>query len=238
MAIVGKPGEETLLLTGWSDVEVRAVQACRDAAVPMLKALYAGGGCDATRRVAAATDCRRFGAMKYASAVAAFQATWQTNRETFANRLLKAVGGQANPLARSVIVEGLPKADGMYGSRTAMALSLVATQVPECVCVMQAFGQTAAGKDLLQALSDVRVVNQNAPSPQTEPQPPVQQPQPQSQQQPQQPQQTQITFQDDQKVWVPQQRETNAAVYWGVGIAVLLAAGGTWYYFRGRKGGR
>lgn len=240
MAIAAKQGEEVVFLLGWSDAAVKAVQACRDAAVPMLQALFAGKGCDPTRKLENATNCRRYGLVRYEEAVADFQRIWQANYKIFAGKMFEVIGTSGNSAVDSVLTTGLPNPDGLYGTNTGTALSLLHLGVPLCACQMAAWGQTAAGKEELRVLSSVRVVNHDV-APRQQQQQQQQLPQQQQQQQlPSQQQQTQVVFDQQQTapVFAAPERNVSPLVYWGVGIAVLLAAGGTWYVLRRRKGRR
>jgi hypothetical protein len=206
----------------------------------MLATLGAGGGCDPTKNMPGATNCRRFGKAEFAGSIQAFQQAWNANYKTFAPRFFDALGALSGAY-EEVLTVGLSD-DGIYGLRTAVALqfsgyvpSARSDAPPVCACEMQGYLGTPAGQQLSKEI--VYAVGNELEQPPVAPDPEPQQPQ-QPQQPAQQPPPAVVQFQQDQPVAGTLGRETNTTVYWGVGILALLAAGGTWYYLKGRKGRR
>jgi hypothetical protein len=239
MAISAPEGTDVLQLTTWNDQEVQALQRVRGAAGSMMSQLAAGVGCDPTQAMPGATTCRHYGLATFASHVESFQRVWNANFKTFAARMYaeEIDPNHGNPDIDDVLTVGLG-VDGKYGPKTATAMVLVggdwAAQggfPPKCACQMRAFMATDAGINAARGIV-MPVVNQLTPSA------PPDDPEPQQPQQPQQPPPAVVQFQQDQPVAGTLGRETNTTVYWGVGILALLAAGGTWYYLKGRKGRR
>ena len=237
MAISAQPDEQVLLLNTWTDPELTALGAVRAAAARMLTGLGSGVGCDSTQKMPGATTCRRFGLALYAQDVEGFQEAWNANYKSFAPRLYAEWINQGeNAIVDEVLSIGLT-ADGKYGERTATAMVLVsewgAGYPPKCACEMKAWVASAAGASGLQWMG-VRAVNSIEEPVSPAPTPPSDGPGGQQPQQPPPP--AVVQFQQDQPVAATLGRQTNTTVYWGIGILALLAAGGTWYYLKGRKG--
>jgi hypothetical protein len=239
MATTAQQGEQVLLLNTWTDPELQALAAVRSAAARMLAGLGSGVGCDPTQNMPGATTCRRFGLALYAQDIEGFQAGWNANYKTFAPRLYAEwVQLGQNDVIDEVLGAGLT-ADGKYGPKTATAMVLVnewtAGDPPKCACEMRAWVNSAAGASGLQWMQ-VPAVNAIEPAAQPATPPPAAPSQPAQPSQPVQPPQ-QVQMQQ-QPVAANLGRQTNTTVYWGVGVLAVLAAGGTWYYLKGRKGRR
>lgn len=239
MPITAQPGEQVLELQTWADAEIRAMAACRAAASSMLASMANGVGCDPTQNMPGATTCRRFGLALYAERVENFQKVWNGNFRTFAAKLYDdGFVATGNVINDEVLSIGLTT-DGKYGEKTAHAMVMLslwdAGLPPKCACEMRAWVASSAGQAGLQWMG-VPVVNliesPAAPAPTPPSDGPIQP------QQPQQPPPPVVHQFQDQPVAASMGRQTNTTVYWGIGILALLAAGGTWYYLKGRKGRR
>jgi hypothetical protein len=229
------------ILVPWADPEVQALVACRTAASAMLSSLASGDGCNPADT--GTQGCRQFGKALENAAVQSFQGVWSANVATFAQRFLTAF--PSLPPAYKEALKEL-KTDGVYGPQTAHALQFIGYALsdrsdspPDCACQMQAYLATPVGGLVANQLT--YPVGSEAAAPAV-PAVPAPTPDP-AQQVTVQPGQ-QITMQPQQVTMQPAVvagsvgRQTNATVYWGIGILALLAAGGTWYYLKGRKGRR